>query len=102
TVFTGTSDAKVFIAFLDRLARQAGRKVHVIAGRHPVHRSKAVRTWLEENARRIELHLMPGYSPRNPTLPPPPPETTPHHPRLLPRPPRPLHHRIGNPKVPTQ
>jgi uncharacterized Fe-S radical SAM superfamily protein PflX len=39
------------------------RNVHVIADRHPVHRSKAVRTWLNENADRVELHLMPGYSP---------------------------------------
>ncbi|MFL4903768.1 transposase [Streptomyces sp. MMS24-I2-30] len=30
---------------------------------HPVHRSKAVRAWLAENAERIELHLTPGYSP---------------------------------------
>lgn len=63
TVFTGKFTAKVFTLFLDRLARQAGRKVHVIADRHPVHRSKAVRTWLEKNTERIELHLMPGYSP---------------------------------------
>ncbi|MEU2874446.1 IS630 family transposase [Streptomyces olivoreticuli] len=63
TVFTGRFTARVLTAFLDRLARQAGRKVHVIADRHPVHRSKAVRTWLEANAERIELHLMPGYSP---------------------------------------
>ncbi|MGW7674125.1 IS630 family transposase [Streptomyces sp. NPDC054775] len=63
TVFTGKFTAKVFTAFLDRLARQAGRKVHVIADRHPVHRSKTVRTWLDANAERIELHLMPGYSP---------------------------------------
>ncbi|MDR6592485.1 hypothetical protein J2S66_000869 [Saccharothrix longispora] len=39
TVFT----APVFTAFLDRVARQSGRKVHVIADRHPVHRGKAVR-----------------------------------------------------------
>ncbi|MFE3939273.1 transposase, partial [Streptomyces goshikiensis] len=63
TVFTGRFTAKVFTAFLDRLARQAGRKVHVIVDRHPVHHSKAVRTWLETNADRVELHLMPGYSP---------------------------------------
>ncbi|WP_406724448.1 IS630 family transposase [Streptomyces sp. GD-15H] len=63
TVFTGRFTAKVFITFLDRLARQAGRKVHVIADRHPVHRSKAVTAWLADNAERIELHLMPGYSP---------------------------------------
>ncbi|MFD5513730.1 transposase [Streptomyces sp. NPDC127051] len=63
TVFTATFDSEVFIRFLARPARQAGRRVHVIAGRHPVHRSKTVKAWLEENAGRIELHLMPGYSP---------------------------------------
>lgn len=63
TVFPGKFTAKVFYAFLDRLAQQAQRKVHVIVDRHPVHRSKAVRTWLKANAERIELHLMPGYSP---------------------------------------
>ena len=63
TVFTEKFTAKVFTAFLDRLARQAGRKVHVIADRHPVHRSKAVTAWLDANADRVELHLMPGYSP---------------------------------------
>ncbi|MFJ8313294.1 MULTISPECIES: transposase [unclassified Streptomyces] len=45
TVFTEKFTAKVFTTFLDRLARQARRKVHVIAHRHPVHRSKAVRAW---------------------------------------------------------
>lgn len=63
TVFTEQFTARTFTAFLDRLARQASRKVHVIADRHPVHRSKAVTAWLEENTGRIELHLMPGYSP---------------------------------------
>ncbi|SHN30709.1 DDE superfamily endonuclease [Streptomyces yunnanensis] len=63
TVFTERFTAKVFLTFLDRLARQAARKVHVIADRHPVHRSKTVRTWLETNTDRIELHLMRGYSP---------------------------------------
>ncbi|MFJ3927230.1 IS630 family transposase [Streptomyces sp. NPDC090022] len=63
TVFPGKFTAEVFCAFLDRLPRQAGRKVHAIVDRHPVHRSKAVRAWLAENAQRVELHLMPGYSP---------------------------------------
>ncbi|QQQ80164.1 IS630 family transposase [Saccharothrix sp. 6-C] len=63
TVFTERFTAAVFTAFLDCVARQAGRKVHVIVDRHPVHRSKVVRTWLEDNADRVELHLMPGYSP---------------------------------------
>ncbi|MFB9306583.1 transposase [Kibdelosporangium philippinense] len=63
TVFTGQFTAPVFAAFLDRLARQAGRKVHVIADGHSVHRGRAVRAWPRANADRIELHLMPGYSP---------------------------------------
>ncbi|MER5567246.1 IS630 family transposase [Streptomyces goshikiensis] len=63
TVFPGKFTAKVFCAFLDRLATQGRRKVHVIVDRHPVHRSKAVKEWLAENAGRIELHLMPGCSP---------------------------------------
>ena len=63
TVFTERFTAPVFTTFLDRIARQAGRKVHVVADRHPVHRSKAVRAWLEANADRVELHLMPGHSP---------------------------------------
>ncbi|MEU4806324.1 IS630 family transposase [Actinosynnema sp. NPDC023587] len=63
TVFTERFTATVFTTFLDRTARQADRKVHVIADRHPVHRSKAIRAWLEANTERIELHLMPGYSP---------------------------------------
>ncbi|WP_268891312.1 transposase, partial [Actinokineospora pegani] len=63
TVFTQRFTAPVFTAFLDRMARQADRKVHVVADRHPVHRSKAVRAWLQDNAERVELHLMPGYSP---------------------------------------
>ncbi|MFC6094688.1 IS630 family transposase [Saccharothrix lopnurensis] len=63
TVFTERFTATVFTGFLNHVARQADRKVYVIADRHPVHRSKAVRTWLETNAERIELHLMPGYSP---------------------------------------
>jgi transposase len=63
TVFPGKFTAKVMCTFLDRLATHAGSKVHVIVDRHPVHRSKAVRAWLEENTDRVELHLMPGYSP---------------------------------------
>jgi hypothetical protein len=56
TVFTGRFTATVFTGFLDRLARQAGRKVHVIADRHPIHRCHAVTRWLADNADRVELH----------------------------------------------
>jgi hypothetical protein len=65
TVFTDRFTAPVFTAFPDRMARQADRRVHVIADRHPVHRSKAVRTWPQDNADRVEPHLMPGHSPES-------------------------------------
>ncbi|WP_258528186.1 transposase [Streptomyces sp. NBRC 110611] len=53
-----------FTAFLDRLARHAGRKAHVIADRHPLHRSKAVRTWLAANTE-PELHLCSTTAPNS-------------------------------------
>ncbi|WP_369392400.1 transposase [Streptomyces sp. CG1] len=59
----GKFTSQVFCAYLDRLARHAGLKVHVIADPYPVHRSPAVRARLAENAERVELHLLPGYSP---------------------------------------
>ncbi|WP_177235381.1 transposase [Streptomyces sp. MUSC 14] len=59
----GKFTSQVFCAFLDRLARRAGLKVHVIADPYPVHRSPAVRARLAANAERVELHLTPGYSP---------------------------------------
>ncbi|MFI1259037.1 transposase [Streptomyces netropsis] len=48
---------------MDGLARQADRKVHVVADRHPVHRCRAVTAWLAGNSERVQLHLMPAYSP---------------------------------------
>ena len=30
---------------------------------HPVHRSKAVRDWVDQNRERISLYQLPGYSP---------------------------------------
>jgi hypothetical protein len=40
TVFTERFTAPVFTPFLDHVGRQADRKVHVIADRHPVHRTR--------------------------------------------------------------
>jgi hypothetical protein len=65
TVFTGRFTAAVLIAFLYRVARQTSRKAHVVADRHPMHRSKAVQAWLRDNTDRIELHLMLSYSPES-------------------------------------
>jgi transposase len=56
----------VFLQFLGRLLRQPplrGRKCFLIVDGHPVHKSAAVRRWLEQRRDRIELFLLPGYAP---------------------------------------
>jgi len=62
-VFKGRFIAKVFLEFLQRLVRQSHRKVFLIVDRHPVHRSKKVKKWLEEHDEQIQLFFLPGYSP---------------------------------------
>lgn len=63
TVLTRAFDTGVFIHFLDRLARQAERKIHVIAGRHPAHGSKKLTAWPACNRDRTELHSAPTAAP---------------------------------------
>ena len=63
-LFTGSFTGAVFIDFLRRLLRDCqGRKVHLIVDGHPVHRAKLVSAWVGGHADRIELHVLPGYSP---------------------------------------
>ena len=62
-VFKGRFIAKVFLDFLQRLIRQCKRKVFIIVDRHPVHRSKKVKEWLEEHSEQIRLFFLPSYSP---------------------------------------
>jgi len=68
-VFKHRFVARVLIEFLRRLIlAAAGQKVILILDGHPVHRSKAVRSFVESNAERLELVFLPGYSPElNPT-----------------------------------
>lgn len=62
-VFTQRFTAPVMLTFLKRLTRHAGRKVYLIVDGHPVHRSVKVREWVAANAAKIELFLLPSYSP---------------------------------------
>jgi len=62
-VFKGRFIAKVFLEFLNRLVRQSKRKVFIIVDRHPVHRSKKVKQWLQDHSDKIRLFFLPGYSP---------------------------------------
>ncbi|WP_197371866.1 transposase, partial [Streptomyces clavuligerus] len=67
-VFTETFDAKVMCRFLARIVGHFDRKVHLrkvhlVVDRHPAHRSKTVRAWLDGHKNEIELHFLPSYSP---------------------------------------
>ncbi|MDP3186065.1 MAG: IS630 family transposase [Anaerolineales bacterium] len=62
-VFKGRFIATVFLEFLNRLVRQSERKVFLIVDRHPVHRSKKAKKWLEKHIDKIRLFFLPGYSP---------------------------------------
>lgn len=57
--FTGA----VFIDFMSRLIRYNRRKVFLIVDGHPTHKAKMVKEWIVDHADRIELFLLPGYSP---------------------------------------
>ena len=63
-VFTGKFSAPVFTLFLSRMIRHhADQKIFLIIDRHPVHRSKKVREWLENHKENIEIFFLPAYSP---------------------------------------
>jgi len=62
-VLDGAIKAPVLICFLQRLIRDAGRKVFVILDRLPVHRSAVVRDWLARHKAQIEVFHLPSYSP---------------------------------------
>lgn len=62
-VFTERFTGAVMIKFLRRLVRHAKGKVFLIVDGHPVHKSARVRDWLGHRAAKIEMFLLPAYSP---------------------------------------
>ncbi len=62
-VFKERFTAQVFLEFLRRLLRQSNRRVYLIVDRHPVHRSRRVQNWVQENKERLRLVFLPSYSP---------------------------------------
>jgi len=62
-VFKGSFTQRLMIDFLERLIRDASRKIIVIADGHPAHKGKRVKQWLAEHASQCELVLLPGYAP---------------------------------------
>ncbi len=62
-LYEKTLTARRFIGFLERLLRDETRPILLICDGHPVHRSRAVRKFVEGTAGRLELHFLPPYSP---------------------------------------
>jgi len=62
-VFDGKFNANVLLTFLKRLVKSVNRKVFLVLDGHPVHKSKKVRRWIEENKNKIALFVLPAYSP---------------------------------------
>jgi transposase len=62
-LFTENFVVPVFLRFLRRLLRHAGRKVFLVVDGHSVHKAAAVRRWLAAHKDRIEIFFLPPYSP---------------------------------------
>jgi transposase len=62
-VFEGALTAFIFLSFLQRLIRDAPRKVFLIVDNLRVHRAKLVTAWVKANRDKIELFYLPPYAP---------------------------------------
>ena len=62
-VLDGAIKAPVLIDFLQRLTRDARRKVFLVLDRLPVHRAAMVREWLARHKAQIEVSYLPSHSP---------------------------------------
>ena len=59
----GSVNGSVFADFIERLARDAERKVFLIVDGHPSHRSRVVQRKLKALNGQVELFFLPPYSP---------------------------------------
>lgn len=61
--YEGSFTAVVMIRFLERLLKDADKKVFLILDNLRVHHSRKVKQWLDGKEERIELFFLPSYSP---------------------------------------
>ena len=61
--YEGALNADGFIAFLRRLAKDAGQKVFLIVDNLKVHHASKVKTWVATHGHEIELFYLPAYAP---------------------------------------
>src|SRR3954453_10914303 len=62
-LYEGALNADLFLDFLRRLVRDAGRKVVLVVDDLKVHEAGRVRAWLESHRHEIELVYLPSYAP---------------------------------------
>lgn len=62
-IFDGTMNADILIDFMQRLIKDAKRKVFLILDNLRVHHAKVVKAWLAEHKDEIEVFYLPSYSP---------------------------------------
>jgi transposase len=60
----GTVNAPVFLEFLKRLLVGAEHPVFLVVDGHPMHKSRQVRSFIEEQHGRLKLFYLPPYSPQ--------------------------------------
>lgn len=66
-IYKGGLNVDIFKRFLERLIKDAQKKIFLIVDNLRVHHAKVLTEWLETNKERIELIYLPSYSPeRNP------------------------------------
>ena len=59
----GKMNAEKFVTFLRRLLHNARGRVFLIIDRHPAHRAKKVRDYVESTEGKLRLFFLPAYSP---------------------------------------
>lgn len=62
-VYRDAMNADLFIKFMGRLIKDAGRKVFLIVDNLRTHHSKLVKEWLNAHKDEIEVFYLPSYSP---------------------------------------
>src|SRR4051794_6714315 len=70
-IYEGALNTTIFLNFLQRLIREATRKLLVIVDNLPVHRAHRITAWVRDHADRIELFYLPppAFAGAGPTRP---------------------------------
>ena len=64
-IYAGALNVAIFLRFLQRLVRDATRKIFLVVDNLRVHRAKKTMAWVVENKDRIELVFLPAYAPQH-------------------------------------